>query len=89
MLEIGKQIAETLLGILQLMAIAGTVVAAFGLAEYWRGAGRGGGLRHRGYNLMVFGLNFMGLAVVGLVLVVPLLGHASWHAYRDLVSAQD
>jgi len=68
MLEIGKQIAETLLGILQLMAIAGTVVAAFGLAEYWRGAGRGGGLRHRGYNLMVFGLNFMGLAVVGLVL---------------------
>ncbi|MEO8248008.1 MAG: DUF2189 domain-containing protein, partial [Burkholderiales bacterium] len=24
-------------------------------------------------------------ALVGLVLVVPLLGHASWHAYRDLV----
>ena len=25
------------------------------------------------------------LSVVGWVLVVPLLGHASWHAYRDLV----
>jgi uncharacterized membrane protein len=25
--------------------------------------------------------------LVGLVLVVPLLGHASWHAYRDLVDA--
>jgi uncharacterized membrane protein len=22
---------------------------------------------------------------VGLVLIVPVLGHASWHAYRDLV----
>lgn len=26
-------------------------------------------------------------ALVGLVLVVPVLGHASWHAYRDLVDA--
>jgi uncharacterized membrane protein len=26
-----------------------------------------------------------GLMLLGLVLVVPLLGHASWHAYRDLV----
>lgn len=26
---------------------------------------------------------------VGLVLVVPLLGHASWHAYRDLVDTRD
>lgn len=25
------------------------------------------------------------ITVVGWVLVVPLLGHASWHAYRDLV----
>ena len=25
--------------------------------------------------------------LLGLLLVVPLLGHASWHAYRDLVSA--
>ncbi len=26
-------------------------------------------------------------AMLGLVIVVPLLGHASWHAYRDLVDA--
>jgi uncharacterized membrane protein len=26
-------------------------------------------------------------ALAGLLLVVPLLGHASWHAYRDLVDA--
>ena len=26
-----------------------------------------------------------GLALLGLVVVVPWLGHASWHAYRDLV----
>ena len=34
-------------------------------------------------------LTLAGLAtlMLGLVLVVPLLGHASWHAYRDLVSA--
>jgi uncharacterized membrane protein len=34
-------------------------------------------------------LTLLGLAtlMLGLVLVVPLLGHASWHAYRDLVSA--
>ncbi|HMQ73897.1 MAG TPA: DUF2189 domain-containing protein [Rubrivivax sp.] len=28
------------------------------------------------------------LALVGLVVVVPLLAHASWHAYRDLVEPQ-
>ena len=27
----------------------------------------------------------MATAMLGLVLVVPLLGHASWHAYRELV----
>jgi uncharacterized membrane protein len=27
----------------------------------------------------------MGTALVGLIVVVPWLGHASWHAYRDLV----
>ena len=27
------------------------------------------------------------LAVVGLVFAVPLIGHATWHAYRDLVRA--
>lgn len=36
-------------------------------------------------------LTLLGMAtfMVGLVLVVPLLGHASWHAYRDLVSVND
>ncbi len=36
-------------------------------------------------------LTLLGMAsfMVGLVLVVPLLGHASWHAYRDLVSVHD
>jgi len=28
-----------------------------------------------------------GLALLGLMVVIPLLGHASWHAYRDLVDA--
>lgn len=30
----------------------------------------------------------VGLFFVGLVVVLPLLGHASWHAYRDLVESQ-
>jgi len=29
----------------------------------------------------------LGTLLVGLVVVMPLLGHASWHAYRDLVDA--
>ena len=29
----------------------------------------------------------MATGMLGLVLVVPVLGHASWHAYRDLVDA--
>ena len=29
----------------------------------------------------------MGTALIGLVVVVPVLGHASWHAYRDLANA--
>jgi len=33
--------------------------------------------------LMAVTLLGFGLALVGLVLAVPLLGHASWHAYRD------
>lgn len=34
-------------------------------------------------------LTFAGMAtlVIGLIVVVPWLGHASWHAYRDLVDA--
>ena len=35
--------------------------------------------------IMVLTLLGFGLALFGLVLVVPLLGHASWHAYRDLL----
>lgn len=40
---------------------------------------------------LLLGLSGFGMltAMAGLVLVVPLLGHASWHAYRDLVPARD
>ena len=36
---------------------------------------------------LIMGLTLAGMAtaMLGLVLVVPLLGHASWHAYRELV----
>jgi uncharacterized membrane protein len=37
--------------------------------------------------IMGFTLLGLGSALLGLVLVVPLLGHASWHAYRDVVDA--
>lgn len=38
---------------------------------------------------LIMGLSLLGLAtlLLGLVVVLPLLGHASWHAYRDLVDA--
>lgn len=37
---------------------------------------------------LILGLTALGLFTgVGLVLVIPLLGHASWHAYRDLIDA--
>jgi len=38
---------------------------------------------------LIMGLTVLGLATafVGLVVVIPWLGHASWHAYRDLVDA--
>ena len=29
----------------------------------------------------------LGTLLIGLVVVMPLLGHASWHAYRELVDA--
>jgi uncharacterized membrane protein len=29
----------------------------------------------------------LGALLIGLVFVMPVLGHASWHAYRDLVDA--
>ena len=39
--------------------------------------------------LLIMSLTLIGMAtaMLGLVLVLPLLGHASWHAYRDLVRA--
>jgi len=39
--------------------------------------------------LMIAALLFLGLAtaLAGLVIVLPLLGHASWHVYRKLVRA--
>ena len=37
--------------------------------------------------LMAFTLIGMGTALIGLILVVPWLSFASWHAYRDLVVA--
>lgn len=35
-------------------------------------------------------LTFVGMAtaMLGLIVLVPLMGHASWHAYRDLVDAR-
>ncbi|MBT9476616.1 DUF2189 domain-containing protein [Polaromonas sp.] len=38
---------------------------------------------------LIMGLTLLGLGtlLVGLIFVLPLLGHASWHAYRDLVDA--
>jgi uncharacterized membrane protein len=37
--------------------------------------------------VMGFSLLGMGAMLIGLVFVVPMLGHASWYAYRDLVGA--
>jgi uncharacterized membrane protein len=37
--------------------------------------------------IMGFTLLGLGSLLIGLVFVVPMLGHASWHAYRDLVDA--
>ncbi|SFB70061.1 Uncharacterized membrane protein [Polaromonas sp. OV174] len=38
---------------------------------------------------LIMGLSLLGLGslLIGLVAVLPWLGHASWHAYRDLVDA--
>jgi uncharacterized membrane protein len=38
---------------------------------------------------IIMGLSLLGLccALLGLIVIIPLLGHASWHAYRDLVDA--
>jgi uncharacterized membrane protein len=37
--------------------------------------------------MVVVTLLGLGSWMLGLVAVMPLLGHASWHAYRDLVDA--
>ena len=39
---------------------------------------------------LIMGFTLLGLAslLLGLIAVVPMLGHASWHAYRDLVDAE-
>ena len=39
--------------------------------------------------LLVMSLLGLCSLLLGMVAVVPLLGHASWHAYRDLVDASD
>ena len=38
---------------------------------------------------LIMGLTLLGLltALLGLIVVMPMLGHASWHAYRELVDA--
>ena len=40
---------------------------------------------------LIMGLSMLGILslFVGLIVIVPLLGHASWHAYRDLVDTRD
>lgn len=39
------------------------------------------------WGLLIVGLTLLGFATLlfGLVFIMPLLGHATWHAYRDLV----
>ncbi|MBU3648824.1 MAG: DUF2189 domain-containing protein [Limnohabitans sp.] len=39
--------------------------------------------------LCLFTLLGVGSAFLGLLFVVPMLGHASWHAYRDLVAQEE
>jgi len=40
---------------------------------------------------LIMGLSMMGILslFIGLIVIVPVLGHASWHAYRDLVDTRD
>ena len=39
--------------------------------------------------IMGFTLLGLGSLALGLIAVVPMLGHASWHAYRDLIAPED
>jgi uncharacterized membrane protein len=40
---------------------------------------------------LILALTLIGMAslMVGLIVLLPLLAHASWHAYRDLVGPTD
>jgi uncharacterized membrane protein len=40
---------------------------------------------------LIMGFTLLGLAslLLGLIAIMPMLGHASWHAYRDLVDVSD
>jgi uncharacterized membrane protein len=40
---------------------------------------------------LIMGFTLLGLAslLLGLIAILPMLGHASWHAYRDLVDVSD
>ena len=40
---------------------------------------------------LIMALTLLGFAtlLLGLIVIVPMLGHASWHAYRDLVDVSD
>jgi uncharacterized membrane protein len=40
---------------------------------------------------VLMGLTMLGFAtaMVGMIVLVPVLGHASWHAYRDLLDTRD
>jgi len=39
---------------------------------------------------LIVGLTVLGFAtlLIGMIVVAPLLGHATWHAYRDLISQE-
>ena len=39
--------------------------------------------------ILLMSLLGLGSLLLGLVFVVPLLGHASWHAYRDLIDTKN
>jgi uncharacterized membrane protein len=40
---------------------------------------------------LIMGLSMIGILslFIGLIVIVPMLGHASWHAYRDLVDIRE
>jgi uncharacterized membrane protein len=40
---------------------------------------------------LIMGMTLLGLGslLLGLVWIIPMLGHASWHAYRELIDASN